>query len=69
MSDNKKQKNSANAPREAVPPIFKVVAGGVTIDYTDKIKEAQASFNEAAARPKALYSVFGRDVQCLGLVN
>ncbi len=63
--DAKKERNKASEPRVAVPPIYKVVAGGVTVDFDDKFQNAQATYNEAAAKPKYLYSVFGRDVKCL----
>lgn len=61
----KKKRTGGGDVREQIPPIFKVVSGGVTIDFTDKLQEAQTVFREAYARPKFVYSVFGRDVQCL----
>lgn len=61
----KKERTGGGLVREQIPPIFKVVSGGVTIDFTDKLEEAKSVFREAYAKPKFLYSVFGRDVQCV----
>lgn len=61
----KKKRTGGGDVREQHPPFFKVVSGGVTIDYTDKLQEAQTVFREASAKPKFVYSIFGRDVQCV----
>jgi hypothetical protein len=66
MSKEKAKGKSNHEPRQALPPIFKVVSGGVTVDFTDKIQEANASFADAQARPKYLFSVNGAEVRCLG---
>ncbi len=63
--DSKKGKSGGGLVREQIPPIYKVVSGGVTVDFTDKPAEANTVFREAYAVPKFIYTVNGRDVQCI----
>jgi len=62
----KKERNTGGGNvREQIPPIYKVVSGGVTVDYTDKPNEANTVFREASAKPKFIYAVDGRAVSCI----
>jgi hypothetical protein len=64
--DNKRESNKASGGlREAIPPIYKVVSGGTTIEFTDRPNDANVAFKEAYATPKFIYSIFGRDVKCV----
>ena len=64
-SKDSKKGRGANEPRVQIPPIFKVVSGGITIDFTDKIQEATTVFREAYAKPKFIYSVNGNSIGCV----
>jgi hypothetical protein len=62
----KKATNSGGGVREQFAPFFKVVTGGVTVDYTDKLSEASTVFKEASAKPKFIYKIdFGGHVSCV----
>lgn len=65
--DGAKKERSAGGSnvREQIPPIFKVVSAGITIDFTDKINEAKTVFREAYAKPKFIYAVDGNMVDCI----
>lgn len=65
----KKEKSAvATGPvRQQFAPFYKVVTGGVVVDYTDKLSEASTVYREAAARPKFIYKIgVAGDVSCVG---
>lgn len=62
----KKSTNAAGLVREQFAPFYKVVLAGATVDYTDKLSEASATFKEAATKPKFIYKIdFGGAVSCV----
>jgi hypothetical protein len=51
--------------RKMGSPVYNVMSGGVTIDWTDKISEAVGSFDEAATYPKVIYSIAGPKISVI----
>lgn len=44
--------------RRQFAPFYNVVAGGKTVEWTDKFSEADSAFKDAAARPKYIYKIW-----------
>jgi hypothetical protein len=59
--EKKKPKGRGNEPRVYGTPVYNVVSGGVTVEWTDKLAEASNAFRDAGARPKYLWSIDGSD--------
>ena len=46
-------------------PVYNVMSGGVTIEWTDKLTEAVGSYDEAATYPKVIYSIAGDKISLI----
>ena len=51
--------------RKMGSPIYNVTAGGVTVDWTDKIGEAVGSFDEASTYPKQIWEIGGKSIRLM----
>jgi hypothetical protein len=49
--------------RKMFPPFYKVLAGGVNVDWTDKFTEAMSSFKNSSTLPKYVYELHGKSVR------
>lgn len=49
--------------RKMNPPFYKVMAGPVNVDWTDKFNDAMSSFKDAATLPKYVYELYGKSVR------
>lgn len=45
--------------------IYKVVAAGFTVDWTDKFSQAMSSYKEVSTYPKTVYQIDGKSIQCI----
>ena len=64
-SEKKDSPVGTGSVRQQHPPFYNVVAGGQTVEWTDKLSEASTAFKDAGTYPKFMYRINGADVACL----
>ena len=67
--DGKKEsRKGSGQTRQQVFPIYKVNSGGVTIEFTDRLSDAQSAFKDSSAHPKYIWKMNTDGNECIDYI-